>query len=109
MATSPSLAHRVNCGQTAGLCYLSLPPDHSAEARGGEDNHASPPPVPLLLPHSLPSPILVRKLANGSQCLWAGLNLAESHVFQAEDKPLGAGGNVGPRGNEVPTDAHVTG
>lgn len=43
MATSPSLARRVNCGRTAGLCYLSLPPDHRAEAWGGEYDHASPP------------------------------------------------------------------
>lgn len=86
MATSSSLAHRVNCGQTAGLCYLSLPPDHSAEAWGREDNHASP--HPAVNPPFYALPIWVRKLANSSHCLWAGLYLAEPHVFQAEDKPL---------------------
>ena len=96
MATSPSLARRVNCGPTAGLCYLSLPPDHRGRGlrwRGRSQPaapHPPPPPPSILLwiPHSLPSPSRPGSQLIVVRCLWAGLNLAEPHVFQAEDKPL---------------------
>ncbi len=84
MATSPFLARRVNCGRTAGLCYLSLPPDHRAEAWGGEDNH----PPPHTHTYSLPSPS-----RPGSQLMVVdvsglGWTWPSPTVFQAEDKPL---------------------
>lgn len=88
MATSPSLARRVNCGQTAGPCYLSLPPDLKSEAslRGRVQSHKCS--QPTVNPRLSDLAVLAMKLANSSPCLWAGFNLAESHIFHAVDKPL---------------------
>lgn len=110
MATSPSLACRVNCGRTAGLCYLSLPPDHRAEAWGREDEHGSHP-SPLWIPHSLPSPSrpgsrLIVVDVSGLGWTWQSPMSFKQKTNRS--RPSGAEGKERPRGNEVPTDARVT-
>lgn len=66
-------------------------------------------PGSLSLSPSLPSPSW-----SGNQLIVVDVSglgwLAESHVFQEDDKrPSGAGGKGRPGGNEVPADAWVTG
>lgn len=101
--TSPSLARRVNCGPMAELCYLSLSPANRCLRHWGQSRRA------LSLSPSLPSPSW-----SGNQLIVVDVSglgwLAESHVFQEDDKrPSGAGGKGRPGGNEVPADARVTG
>lgn len=107
MATSPSRAHRVNCGRTAGLCYLSLPPDHGAEAW---DDHANASPC-------CESPTLPSLSWSGSQLIvvnvfglgWTWQALTSFKPKTNRLRPSGAEGKARPRGNEVPKDALVTG
>lgn len=113
MATSPSIARRVNCGQAAGLCYLSLPPDHGGRGLRWRGWSRQPPfSVPLWIPHPLPSPSW-----SGSQLIvfnvsglgWTWQSPTSFKQKTNRSRPSGAEGKLRPRGNEVPTDAPVTG
>lgn len=104
-ATSPSTARRVNCGRTAGLCYLSLLPDQGA----GERN-APPRLFPLRIPNPLPSESWSGSrliVVNVSRLGWTWQSLTSLKQKTNRRRPSGAEGR--PGGNEVPTDAPVTG
>lgn len=74
VATSHSPAHRVNCGWTAGQCYLSLHPDHRDSLEAGSAATL------LWIPDSvLPSLSRLWRRQTGI-CLWIELN-AYSHVL----------------------------
>lgn len=107
-----SLTHRVNCGQTVGLCYLSLPPDRSPEAEPETAIAHQPRPRCEYPPAPFPPPAPHPAGEEQSVSLgWVELGRASASFNWRTNRsrPAGAGGEARPRGNEVPADGCVTG